>query len=244
MGYYSIPKEQWGSLLKISGEDLPDKLIIQGAIDFPRYIERRSEILENVRAGWMPNLILGEYGGQTIAYGLCFGGPIASQFAHIYCKMGTKAVIQIGICGGLQEDIDLGDIIVSERVLSLDGSAHLYKQSGEHVSFDDTLRNRAISRLEEGNCKFHVGNTVSYYDILLEEEGDLLDLSRSGYIAVEMEAAAVGAVAQHFNTAALSLFTVSDNSINGKDLFYKQTDDEVARIQEGLDLIFTIALEI
>jgi len=244
VGYYSVPKEQWGSFLKITGDDLPDKLIIQGAIDFPRYIERRSEVLENVRAGWMPNLILGDYRGKTIAYGLCFGGPIASQFTHIYCKMGTRAVIQIGICGGLQEDIELGDIVVSERVLSLDGSAHLYKQTGEHVEFDPTLRDRAISRLEEGDVKFHVGNTVSYYDILLEEEGDLLDLSNAGYIAVEMEAAAVGAVAQHFNTPALSMCTVTDNSINGKDLFYRQTADEERRIQEGVDLMFDIALEL
>ena len=244
MGYYSIPKEQWRSLLKISDEDLPDKLIIQGAIDFPGYIERRSQVLENVRPGWMPNLILGEYRGQTIAYGICFGGPIASQFTHIYCKVGTGTVVQIGICGGLQKDIEIGDIVVSERVLSLDGSARLYKQTGEHVTFDQTLRDKAISRLEEGDVKFHVGDTVSYYDILLQEQGDLIDLSRSGYIAVEMEAAAVGAVAQHFNTPALSVLTVSDNSISGKDLFYQQTDDERRRLQEGVDLIFKIALEL
>ena len=244
MGYYSIPKEQWRSFLKISDEDLPDKLIIQGAIDFPGYIERRSQVLENVRPGWMPNLIIGEYGGQTIGYGICYGGPIASQFTHIYCKMGTRTVVQIGICGGLQKDIEIGDIIVSERVLSLDGSARLYKQTGEHVTFDETLRDRAISKLEEGDVEFHVGDTVCYYDILLQEQEDLMDLSRSGYIAVEMEAAAVGAVAQHFNTPALSLLTVSDNSISGKDLFYQQTDDERRRLQEGVDLIFKTALEL
>ena len=244
MGYYSIPKEQWRSFLKISDDDLPDKLIIQGAIDFPGYIERRSQVLENVRPGWMPNLIIGEYGGQTIAYGICFGGPIASQFTHIYCKMGTRAVVQIGICGGLQKDIEIGDIIVSKRVLSLDGSASLYKQTGEHVTFDQGLRDRAISTLEEGDVEFHVGDTVSYYDIILQEERDLIDLSREGYIAVEMEAAAVGAVAQHFNTPALSLLTVSDNSISGKDLFYQQTDDERRKIQEGLDLIFDTALQL
>ncbi len=244
MGYYSVPKEQWQSFLKISSDDVPETLIIQGAIDYPGYIERRSEILEDVREGWMPNLIVGKYDGRTIAYGVCFGGPIASQFAHIYCKLGVKKLVLIGICGGLQSDIDIGDVVISEKVLSLDGSASLYKHTRRHVDFDGTLCKRAKGELVKRDVKAHVGMTVSYYDILLEEEKDLRDLSGSGYLGVEMEAASIGAVAQHFNTSALSMFTVSDNSISGKDLFYQQTEEERGKITEGLDVIFEIALSL
>lgn len=242
MGYYSVPKDQWQSFLRISPEDVPETLIIQGAIDYPRYLERRGELLDDVKTGWMPNLIVGRHDGRTIAYGVCFGGPIASQFAHIYCKLGTKKVVLIGICGGLQADIDLGDVVVSEKVLSLDGSARLYKQAKRHVDFDGALCESAKGELEKRGLNAHVGKTVSYYDILLEEEEDLKDLCRSGYIGVEMEGAAIGAVAQHFSTPALSMFIVADNSISGKDLFYQQTEEEREGITKGLDLLFEVAL--
>lgn len=244
MGYYHVPTERWQSFLKISDEDIPEKLIIEGQIHFPRCIERRGQVLRDVREGWMPNLMVGEHKGQTIAYGVCFGGPIASQFAHIYCKMGVEKVVLIGICGGLQADIELGDIVVSEAVLSLDGSARLYGRDQDLVAFDETLRDRAVSELRGTGKRFHVGRTVSYYDILLEEQDDLAALSDSGYLAVEMEAAATGAVAQHFGTPALAMLTVADNSISGKDLFYEQTEDERKAIQESIDIVFESALEL
>ena len=88
------------------------------------------------------------------------------------------------------------------------------------------------------------GKTVSYFDILLERQEDLMELSNSGYIGVEMEAAAAGSVANHFGVPAISFFVVSDNSITGKDLFYKQTEEESKRIEEGSDMLFDIALRI
>ena len=149
MDYYSVPGERWQDFLHIPDEDIPDRLIIEGQIHFPRYIERRSQVLKEVRSAWMPNLVLGRHGDELVAYGVCFGGPIASQFAHVYCKLGTHKVIQIGICGGLLADIELGDIVVSEEVLSLDGSARLYKLAGDHARFDGALRDRAVAELEE-----------------------------------------------------------------------------------------------
>ena len=221
MGYYSIPGERWQDFLHIPDEDIPDRLIIEGQIHFPRFIERRSQVLEDVRPAWMPNLVLGSHGDELVAYGVCYGGPIASQFAHVYSKLGTGKVIQIGICGGLQADIELGDIVVSEEVLSLDGSARLYKLGEDHARFDRTLRDRAVAELEDRGARYHVGRTASYYDILLEEEEDLDDLRTLGFIAVEMEAAATGSVANHFGVPALAVLAVSDNSISGKDLFHK-----------------------
>ena len=244
MGYYSVTKDMWQDFLKIVDEDIPERLIIEGHIHWPRLIEQRGLALQAVREGWMPNLVLGEHGGRLVGYGVCFGGPIASQFAHIYCKMGTEKIIQIGICGALRTDIELGDIIVSEGVLSLDGSARQYGLSDDGVEFDPALRDRAVEMLEGSGRVVHVGRTVSYYDILLERMEDLEDLSERGYIGVEMEAAAVGAVANHFGTPALSVQTVSDNSLSGKDLFYDQTDEEKEGIRSGMDEVFRIALEL
>jgi purine-nucleoside phosphorylase len=244
MSYFNVPKHRWQRLLGISSKDIPDKLIIEGHPDFPGCIERRKTKLSNVRSAWMPNLVIGEYQGRTTGYGVSFGGPMASQLAHIYCKLGTKKVVQIGTGGGLQKDLDLGDIVVSESVLSLDGVWKLYRQKSRHIRLDGGLRDRAVRALERRGANFRVGRTVAYYDILLEEEKDLLKLSKAGYLGVEMEAGATGSVTGCFGVPAIVLFVVSDNSMSGKDLFYKQTEDERKRIKSGRETIFDVALEI
>ncbi len=244
MGYYQVDGERWQEFLKIPDEEVPERLIIEGHIHFPKCIERRGQVLSHVREAWMPNLVLGEFEGELVGYGVCFGGPIASQFAHIYCKLGTRKVVQIGICGGLQPGIELGDLVVSEGVLSLDGVARLYRRGSDFVGFDAGLCDAAVEELGRMGVVAHRGSTVSYYDILLEEAEDLEDLSRRGYLGVEMEAAATAAVASHFGTPAVSVLTVSDNSISGKDLFYRQSDAERDRIQEGMETMFQVALRI
>lgn len=244
MGYYSVDEERWRDFLRIPDSDLPERLIVEGHIDFPGRIERRGHLLDDVRPGWMPNLVLGEHEGRTVAYGVCFGGPMASQFAHIYCKLGVGKVVQIGICGGLQADIGLGDVVVSEGVLSLDGAARLYGCDGDLVGLDGTLVGRAVSVLGDMGIEARVGRTVSYFDILLEREEDLADLSASGYMAMEMEAAATAAVADHFGTPAVSILAVADNSISGKDLFYRQTDEERDRVSRAIDAVFEAALRV
>lgn len=244
MSYYDISKEKWQDFLNISDKDIPRRLIIEGNINYPRYIEKRAKYFTYVKQGWMPNLIIGEYQGELIGYCVCFGGPLTSQLVHIYSKLGTKKIIHIGVGGGLQKNIEPGDVIVSESVLSLDSSAELYKIGSNHAKFDDSLKEKVIKELNNRNLKYHMGKTVSYFDILLEKQEDLMELSNTGYIGVEMEAAAVGSVANHFGVPAISFFVISDNSITWKDLFYNQTEEECKSIEDGSDMLFDIALKI
>ena len=242
MDYFNTSKERWQDFLKIANEDIPDKLIIDGKIDYPKWTKIVLDRMTNGRVVWMPNLIIGEYQNKLVGYGVCFGGPIASQYTHIYCKMGTKKMIQIGCGGGLQPDIELGDIMVSEGVLCIDGSAQLYKQESDYVEFDRTLRNNVIAELEDRQNPYHVGKTVCNYDILLWESEPLMELSRSGYIGTDMESGGVGSVARYFGVPAISFYVCSDNSISGKDLFYKQTKEEQEKVKMGFDTVLDIAL--
>jgi uridine phosphorylase len=244
MSYMNIKKEKWRSFLNISGEDIPDKLIIEGHPNFPGWTEQRSTKLTNVRPAWMPNLVIGDNQGQSIGYGVGFGGPLVSQFVHIYSKLGTRKIVLIGTGGGLQKNIELGDIILSEGVLSLDGSWKLHRQRSKLVRFDDRLRERAARELKRRKVRFHMGRTVSFYDILLEERKDLIRLSKSGYLGVEMEAAATASAAAHLGVPSIALFTVSDNSISGKDMFYTQTDEDRAKIRKGRETVYQVALDI
>ena len=39
MSYFDIPKEKWQDFLNISDNDIPSRLIIEGNINYPKYIK-------------------------------------------------------------------------------------------------------------------------------------------------------------------------------------------------------------
>jgi len=244
MGYFSVSTKTWMKNLRVNKNAVPDKLIIEGRIRSELGMARRAEKLQNVKPGWEPGIITGEYNGQKVAFAMCVGGPVASQISHLYCKFGVKRIIQIGTGGGLQKNIALGDILVGRRVLSLDGSARLYKQRTRLVKFDKDLVDAVIARLKHRKLGFHVGNIVTYFDILLEEMKDLRALCKAGYLGVDMEAASVASVANYFGVPAVSLFYASDNSITGKSIFHKKSAKELEATRAANDAIFEIALEL
>jgi len=244
MVYFDVPKEKWQELLGIKDEDIPETLVIEGHLAYPEIFSTRGKKLEDAKPAWMPNLMIGKYKGKTVGYGVCFGGPIASQFAHIYCKLGTKKIVLIGECGGIKKTIELGDIIVSEEVLSLDGVSSLYMQPKNHMLFDPHLRDEVEAKLKERGMRYRIGKTGSYYDILLERRIDVEELAMSGFIGLDMEAAAVCAVANHFKVPSIAMFVVGDNHAIGKDMFYKQTEVEKEAVKDGMEKILEIALEI
>jgi uridine phosphorylase len=230
--------------LRVKKNEVPDKLIIEGRIRSERGMAGRADRLRKVKPGWEPGIITGEYGDRKVAFAMCVGGPVASQISHLYCKLGVKKIIHIGTGGGLQKNIALGDIIVSKRVLSLDGCAKLYKQKSRLVGFDKGLVSAVTAQLKQRNLRHHVGRTVTYYDILLEEMKDLRALCRAGYLGVEMEAASVASVANYFGVPAVSLFYASDNSMTGKTIFHSKTPKELEATKAASDAIFEIALSV
>ena len=59
-----------------------------------------------------------------------------------------------------------------------------------------------------------------------------------------MESGAVGSVSKLFGVPATSFYVCSDNSASGKDLFYKQTEEESKRINDSLLSVLDIALNL
>jgi uridine phosphorylase len=158
--------------------------------------------------------------------------------------MGTERIIQIGCGGGLQPEIELGDIMVSEGVLCVDGSAKLYKQESDFVEFDRALTKKVIEKLKGGNTPYHLGKTVCTYDILLWEPDIFNGLSGSGYIGTDMESGGVGSAARFFDVPAASFYVCSDNSASGKDLFHKQNREEQEKVKKGFQTVLDIALDL
>ena len=100
-----------------------------------------------------------------------------------------------------------------------------------------SLLRSAVEAAERRDIDISVG-TVFTSDLFYGPHGDTIEkLQRHGVLGVEMEIAALYAIAAAEGVSALGLLTVSDNIVTGEVMTSKQREDT-------FDNMFQIALDI
>lgn len=131
------------------------------------------------------------------------GGPSAAIVLEELCDLGLETAVRVGTCGRLSDQLALGDLVAVTSVVPADGTSAA-------LGADRTLLpdERLTVRLAElADCAGTVASTDLFYDP---------DPSRperwraAGAVAVEMEAAAVLAVAARRGMRVACLLAVSD----------------------------------
>ncbi|HVP03177.1 MAG TPA: hypothetical protein VMT10_11450 [Solirubrobacteraceae bacterium] len=131
------------------------------------------------------------------------GGPSAAIVLEELCDLGLEVVIRIGTCGALDPRLALGDLVVPMRVIGADGTSRALG-AGPELAPDPDLLDRLAHNAD------HIGATVST-DLFYDPDSTRAEAWRSaGALAVEMEAAAVLAVAARRGIRAACLLVVSD----------------------------------
>ena len=136
------------------------------------------------------------------------GGPSAAIVLEELCDLGARDVVRIGTCGALRDDLALGDLIAATGVLAADGTSGALGAAGI-LAPDPVLLERLAGEAE------HRGLVVST-DLFYDPDPERPAAWRAaGALAVEMEAAAILAVAARRGIRAACLFTVSDSVAGG-----------------------------
>jgi DeoD family purine-nucleoside phosphorylase len=129
------------------------------------------------------------------------GGPSAAIVVEELVDLGAERVLRIGTCGALAEGIELGELIAVREALACDGASRALG-AAERIAGD-----AEITAALEGD---HAGPVVST-DLFYEPDTARQDAwAAAGLLAVEMECAAVFAVAARRAIAAGCLLAVSD----------------------------------
>ncbi|MEA2471457.1 MAG: purine-nucleoside phosphorylase [Thermoleophilaceae bacterium] len=132
------------------------------------------------------------------------GGPSAAIVAEELIDLGARVLLRIGTCGGLVEDLALGELLAVEAALAEDGTSQALGADGR-VGADREL----TSRLAEEAIPVTVVSTDVFYET---RDGIQERWVENGARAVEMEAAALFAVAgRHHGVRAACLLAVTDN---------------------------------
>ncbi|MBI1975262.1 MAG: hypothetical protein HYS57_02800 [Parcubacteria group bacterium] len=145
-----------------------------------------------------------------------YGGALLCEWLHLACLFGSKKNIVLGSCGGLHENAQALDVVVPPYSLANESTTRAYEPgAGDKHHADSGLRKAIVKLLEEGHRVWD-GPTVTNEAMLAETLEDVQSWSRSGFYGVEMEAATVFAVSNHFKVPSAAALAISDNLIKGE----------------------------
>lgn len=155
----------------------------------------------------------GTFKGKPVSImGSGMGMPSISIYAHeLFDYYGVKQIIRIGTCGGLSAEMKVGDLVLASAA-SADSAMNRERFSGwdyaAGADFELLLRVRQKA-LEKG-LKIRTGNVFSSDWFYHPDVAFIEKLQKMGILAVDMETAALYALAQQHGRRALTILSVSD----------------------------------
>jgi purine-nucleoside phosphorylase len=210
----------------LPGDPLRAKLIAETFFDNPRQVNSERGML-----GYT-----GTFEGKPISVQSSgMGCPSAAIVIEELVQLGVKRIVRVGTCGGLQTDMQLGDLILAISAVPSDGTMLTYTGGEPHApTADFELVHAAVHQARHDGTKLRIGPCVSSSTFYDPDTGRAQRWSERGVLGVEMEAAILFTIAALRRIQAACLLTVSDIIVEGE--FKRISDDElkaaVARMTE------------
>ncbi len=135
--------------------------------------------------------VIGYYKGvKILAMSTGMGGVSTAIGVEELVKIGVTTAIRIGSCGSLQEEIGLGDLIISTGSVRDDGTSPAYIRPSYPAVPDFELLTCLIDSAKELGARYHVGITRSHESFYAEaEEAQVGYWKAQGVLGEDMETA-------------------------------------------------------
>ena len=154
---------------------------------------------------------IGEIGGAPVRVArLGVGAPAAALALEGAIARGVRNVLVVGSAGSLQRGIPMGATVVVESAEREDGTSHHYLPAGEVVRADAALSDLLEAAAQARGAAPLRGRSWTVDAPYRETAGAIRRHRDAGVAVVEMEAAAIFAVARVRGVRAALLVAVSD----------------------------------
>jgi uridine phosphorylase len=167
----------------------------------------------------------GMYKGKKItATSTGMGCPSTAIAVEELARVGVRSFIRVGSSGGLQPQVNPGDLLISEGSLRNDGTTAAYTHPGYPAVPDlrITLELERAAReiaTREKSFAVHSGISVSDDAFYAETPAWISQLNAMGILNVEMEASAIYIIARLRGLRAGMICSCSSNLVSGKSLY-------------------------
>jgi len=170
---------------------------------------------------------------------LGIGAPAVITALEELNAWGVKKFISIGTAGTLQKNLSIGDIVVCDKAIRDEGVSHHYLKPEKFAFASLEMVEKIKKSLERLGQKYQVGPSWTIDAPYRETIDEAKKYQKEGILTVEMEAAALFAVAAYRKIQMGAVFTISDSLSDLKwspDFYHQET-------KEGLEVLYKVALE-
>lgn len=155
----------------------------------------------------------GTFKGKRVSImGSGMGMPSISIYAHeLFDYYGVKQIIRVGTCGALFADMKVGDLILASAA-STDTAMNRQRFGGWDfaASADFELLRQVYEKAVQRGLKIRTGNVFSSDWFYHPDPMFIEKMQTMGILALDMESAALYALAHQHARRALTILSVSD----------------------------------
>jgi uridine phosphorylase len=139
------------------------------------------------------------------------GAPAAVAAVEDLAAMGTSAFVSVGSAGSLQRDLHVGDLVLCGSAIRDEGVSHHYLPAAKLAKATPDLAAALAAGLRQVGATFRAGTSWTIDTPYRETVAEARQYQAEGVLCVEMEAAALFAVAEVRGLRIASAFVISDS---------------------------------
>lgn len=223
--------EQIAETILLPGDPLRAKFIAETYFENPRCFNQVRGMLG----------FTGTYRGKPVSVmGTGMGCPSIGIYSYeLIHFFGVKNLVRVGSCGGVQDDLDLYDVVIAQGASTNSSYLTQFNVPGTFAPIASyRLLRAAADAAEKRGQRYHVGNVLSS-DMFYNADADALGKwKKLGILAVEMESAALYGNAAAAGVDALGIFTVSDHIYTGEETTAQERQTAFTSMMEiALDIV-------
>lgn len=166
--------------------------------------------------------------------------PAIATQAEDLIAGGVKELIHIGYAGGLQPDMDCGDIVLTDGAYNDTAVAKLYGFDYDIIKSSKTLTDELSELLTKNEITFRRGKHWTTDAGYRETWGQTIKYREKGALCVEMEGVGLFTIANYRNCLASAIYIVSDVYIeSGWNLGWGE--DKIDKsVEKVIDMIVSV----
>lgn len=177
------------------------------------------------------------------------GGPSAAIALEELSKAGAHTFIRVGTCGGMQQDVCGGDIVIASGAVRMEGTSREYAPIEYPAVADVDVMHALIQAAKEKEITYHAGVVQCKDSFFGQHEPEVMPVSyeledkwqawlRMGCLASEMESAALFIAGSFLRVRVGSCFLVVANQERAKlGLSNAQVHDTELAIETAVDAL-------
>lgn len=186
----------------------------------------QSALLRHAVKRWRGRRVAGFFGevyllGKTqnrvaVAGQFGVGAPVVGVLVEEFAAWGVAKFVLLGIAGGLQPSLGCGDLLLADTAVRDEGTSHHYLPPAPTAAASAVLTDWLATAVRPTNLPLKQGTTWTTDAPYRETAVAVAHYQQQNVQTVEMEVAALFAVAQYCQTQAAALLAVSDSLANGR----------------------------